>query len=255
MVLLDFICLAIDLAPRYIVIENVPGLVSKRHAHVRDHVLRMLGDGGYVVSWKVYDAVNFGAAQHRKRVIFIGSREGRVPCLTPTHHRPGYGRPAWRTLKDAIGDLTNIEHHGARYSKTRLKWWRMLKPGQDGRNLPPEAISEATRRATGGKTGYYRRLAWNQPAATLMCNPSNFLCGCCHPDEDRPLSVEEYRRIQDFPNDWKVCGNLQSQYRQLGNAVAVPLGKAIGTTIIEHLRTQWSGIYVPGCGCRTTRTK
>ena len=238
MVLVKFVYLAVTLAPQYIVVENVPGLASKRHLPVLEHVLEMLRHGGYVVSWKKYDAVNFGAAQCRKRLIVIASKNGQVPFLVPTHHRHGFGQPAWRTLHDAIGDLTGIEHHALCYAEKRLKWWRMLKPGQDGRHLPPEAISEATRKATGGKPGYYRRLAWDKPAPTLMTNPANFLCGCCHPDEDRPLSVEEYMRLQGFPDDWMLCGDLRSQYRQLGNAVPVPLGMAVGKTIIAHMHSK-----------------
>ncbi len=248
MVLVRFVYLATSLAPRYVVIENVPGLASKRHIHVLEHVLRMLRDGDYSASWKVYDAVDFGAAQRRKRVIIIASRRGRVPSVVPTHHRHRDGLSAWRTLKDAIGDMSDIEHHYARYTEKRLRFFRQLKPGQNWRHLPhPEkALSEATIAATGGKAGYYRRLAWDKPAPTLLTSPTNFLGGCCHPDEDRPLSVEEYKRLQGFPDDLTVCGDLQSQYRQLGNAVPVPLGEAIGKTIIEHRRTEWSKSPVHG---------
>ena len=42
-----------------------------------------------------------------------------------------------------------------------------------------------------------------------------------HPVEDRPLSVQEYKRIQEFPDNWKLSGNLRNQYKQIGNAVPV----------------------------------
>ena len=101
-------------------------------------------------------------------------------------------------------------------------------------------------KATGGKPGYYRRLSWERPAPTLMTNPSNFLCGCCHPDEHRPLSVEEYRRVQGFPDSWRVCGSITSQYRQIGNSVPVPLGEAVGKTILQHMHTRNSADPRPG---------
>jgi DNA (cytosine-5)-methyltransferase 1 len=50
----------------------------------------------------------------------------------------------------------------------------------------------------------------------------------CHPTELRPLSVREYARIQQFPDDWIFEGKTSDCYRQIGNAVPIPLGKAIG---------------------------
>jgi DNA (cytosine-5)-methyltransferase 1 len=56
----------------------------------------------------------------------------------------------------------------------------------------------------------------------------------CHPTEHRPLSVQEYKRIQQFPDDWIVCGRLVDQYRQIGNAVPVGLGEAVARAILAH---------------------
>ncbi len=58
----------------------------------------------------------------------------------------------------------------------------------------------------------------------------------CHPEHDRPLSVQEYRRIQMFPESWQICGNLATQYKQIGNAVPVGLGYAIGQAVQAHER-------------------
>jgi DNA (cytosine-5)-methyltransferase 1 len=57
----------------------------------------------------------------------------------------------------------------------------------------------------------------------------------CHPDADRPLSIQEYMRIQQFPDDWVVCGSLTDQYKQIGNAVPVGLGEAVGRAILAHM--------------------
>jgi DNA (cytosine-5)-methyltransferase 1 len=57
----------------------------------------------------------------------------------------------------------------------------------------------------------------------------------CHPTLDRPLSIEEYKRIQEFPDNWKLSGNLIQQYKQIGNAVPVSLGAAIGKLIADDI--------------------
>lgn len=45
----------------------------------------------------------------------------------------------------------------------------------------------------------------------------------CHPTQDRPLSIKEYARIQQFPNNWIFKGTVAAKYRQIGNAVSVKL--------------------------------
>ncbi len=237
MVLLACVALAIELNPQFIVVENVPRLVAH---HAFNRILGMFRDADYAVSYGVYNAACFGAAQKRKRLIIIASRDGRqVPPLTPTHSNcPQDGLPAWRTLRDAIGDLVDLDHHHARYSPKRLKYWRQLAAGQNWRYLrdPMQALGAATFVAAGGKSGYYRRLAWSSVAPTLLTDPANFYSGCCHPERDRPLSIEEYKRLQGFPDTWELCGNLQSRYRQVGNAVPVHLGEAVGLAILQHMR-------------------
>ena len=55
----------------------------------------------------------------------------------------------------------------------------------------------------------------------------------CHPIKDRPLSVAEYARIQQFPDDWTIIGTTSDKYKQIGNAVPTGLAKAIGQAIIS----------------------
>ena len=246
--LLSFANLATELAPKYVLIENVRGLLSDA---AFERVLAMLRESGYAVSFHLYDSAYFGAPQRRERVIVIGSRNGsRVPFLTPTHSdRPGDGLPPWKTLRDAIGDMQSVEHHYVEFPVKRLEYFRKVKPGQNWRDLSEEdqqaALSEAVREAKGGKGGFYRRLTWDKPSPTLVTMPNRPATDLCHPDEERPLSVEEYKRIQEFPDEWEVCGDLPSQYGQIGNAVPVLFGQAIGLAIREHMRTQTSDDPVP----------
>jgi DNA (cytosine-5)-methyltransferase 1 len=243
--------LAVELNPRYIVIENVRGLLAAGDGEVLDKILAMLKSGGYEVSFELYDAAYFGVPQHRDRVIIIASRDGRVPYLTPTHSdRPEDGLPPWKTLRDAIGDMNGVEHHHVQFPAQRLEYLQKLQPGQNWRDLSDEdqksALSEAVRDAEGGKTGFYRRLAWDEPCPTLISLPNMPATDLCHPEELRPLSVEEYKRIQGFPDHWQLRGDIESNYRQIANAVPVRLGEAVGRTILEHMQTHGSEDPAPG---------
>jgi len=114
----------------------------------------------------------------------------------------------------------------------------MLKEGQNWRDLPEDIQKEAMGKSyylDGGRTGFYRRLSFDKPSPTLVTHPAMPATDLCHPVEDRPLSVEEYKVIQGFPLDWKICGSILEQYKQIGNAVPIALGEAIAKTIINHM--------------------
>ena len=85
----------------------------------------------------------------------------------------------------------------------------------------------------GGKVGFYRRLSYAQPSPTVTTSPAQKATMLCHPKKDRPLSVKEYSRIQQFPEDWIFIGTTSAKYKQIGNAVPVGLGKAIGLSVIS----------------------
>ncbi len=268
-VFLTFIDLIAELRPRFAVIENVRGLLSAPLKH-RPHEMRgktysplsqdeekggallfithRLRDAGYSISFNLYNAANFGSPQQRERVIISCSRDGeKLPYLTPTHSEKGlYGLPQWRTLKEVLEGLPKDGHHFVKFPEKRLKYYRLLKSGQYWRHLPVELHQEAlgaSYHAGGGKTGFYRRLAWDKPSPTLVTHPAMPATDLAHPEEDRPLSIEEYKRIQEFPDDWIIAGSLLNQYRQVGNAVPYSLGRAIARMLLTHLKGETPIIY------------
>ena len=112
----------------------------------------------------------------------------------------------------------------------------MVPEGGNWRDLPADLIQSAMGGAYesgGGKVGFYRRLSYSQPSPTLVTSPVQKATMMCHPTKDRPLSVAEYARIQQFPPDWKLTGTLAGKYRQLGNAVPTGLAKAIGCMLVS----------------------
>ena len=80
--------------------------------------------------------------------------------------------------------------------------------------------------------GFYRRLSYNQPSPTLVTSPVQKATMMCHPTQDRPLSIREYGRIQQFPDDWLFMGTTAAKYRQIGNAVPVGIALALGKAIL-----------------------
>lgn len=238
-----FLNLIRELRPRFAVIENVRGLLSSKYEDrvggALQFVLGHLRDSGYGVTFNLYNAANFGVPQSRERVILLCARDGaRLPWLNPTHAEDGAaGLPRWRTLRDALSGLPDAPCDHAAFPEERLRFYRLLGPGQYWKHLPPALHAEALKGAItsgGGKTGFLRRLAWDRPSCTLVTSPTMPATDICHPEQHRPLSIQEYKRIQQFPDDWQVCGSLSDQYRQIGNAVPVGLGEAVGRALIAH---------------------
>ncbi|MDG2496846.1 MAG: DNA cytosine methyltransferase [Aquiluna sp.] len=259
-VFLHFIDLAMQLTPKYLVLENVRGLLSAALKHrpmnqrngahppltdeespggALKHIVERIRAHGYSVSFNLYNAANFGAPQTRERVILICSRNGKkVPYLKPTRSdNSEFGLPAWKTFEQAVGDLDSIEHSHINFPEARLRYYRMLGPGEYWKHLPAELQKEALGNSYfsgGGKTGFLRRLAWDKPSPTLVTHPAMPATDLAHPVELRPLSIQEYKRIQEFPDSWALQGPLLQQYKQVGNAVPIPLGKAVGLQLIAH---------------------
>ncbi len=220
-------------------IDNVSALADDEQAgSALDAMLEAFDALGYSLSFGILNSANYGAPQVRLRFVAIGSRvDARVALPAPTHSADGTnGLPLWRNLRDAIGDLQEDAPMHSRYGERFESYFKLIPPGGSWRSLPPhlqrEALGEKSFVAGGGKTGFFRRLSWDAPAPTLVGKANRKSSAICHPSEVRPLSVRESARVQGFPDDWTFCGNMHSNYLQIGNAVPVPLGEAIGRALI-----------------------
>ncbi len=267
-VFLKYIDLITTVRPKYAVIENVRGLMSSiLSIDIDDEIIKeypidwkntkgsslfyvkkRLEKEGYKVSFNLYNSANYGTPQIRERVVIICTKLSmKVEYLEPTHSNDElFGLPKWRTFKDAVIGLDPKKGTSIQFSEKRLQYIKMLKAGENWRNLPleiqPIAMGQSFNLG-GGKTGFFRRLAWNKPAPTVVTHPAMPATELAHPVENRPLSVEEYKRIQEFPDGWEIQGAILEQYKQIGNAVPVGLGRAIGNAIINHHKGKKVKIY------------
>lgn len=267
-VFLRYIEIVKELKPTYVVIENVRGLLSAPYPYndISESIkggalciiMDKLSEAGYTISFELYNAANFGSPQIRERVVMIGKLgKEKVSYLEPTHdEKCRFGLKPWRTLNDAFSSLdNNTTHHYIEFPEKRLKYYRMLSEGQYWKDLPPDLIKEAMGNVYllgGGRTGFYRRLSYSKPSPTLVTNPTMPATDLCHPTENRPLSVEEYACIQEFPKDWTICGPILEQYKQIGNAVPIKLGEAIAKRIIADMNHQG---FTPEYNYRYSRYK
>lgn len=257
-VMFDFLKLVNDIRPPFFVMENVRGILSAAIDHVplsersrkgdyegKGSVLALLNskfvEMGYTVTAQLVNAAHYGTPQKRERVVFIGSRDGLQVPMPVGAYGPveGLFQRRWRTLGDALAGLVDPKPEFIPFSKNRAKFLSLLKEGENWRSLPAEMQKEALGGAydsTGGRVGFFRRLSFSEPSPTVSTSPVQKSTCLCHPTELRPLSVREYARVQQFPDDWIFVGTVVDRYRQIGNAVPVGLGYVIGTTILNYLK-------------------
>jgi DNA (cytosine-5)-methyltransferase 1 len=258
----EFLRVVKEAQPEFFVMENVKGVLSAaiKHRHLKTRgpghpplkadeelgsafrlILKELRTTGYYVVFDLLNAADYGVPQTRERVVFIGSRDGR-PVAMPeqTHaHEPADGLLPWVTLRKALQGLKDPDPAYNELSPSKKRFLKLVPAGGNWRNLPVRLHAEALGGAHvswGGRGGFFRRLGWDRPAPALTTRPDSKATMLCHPTELRPLSVAEHTRLQQFPDGWVFGGGVPQQYIQVGNAVPLGLGKAIGEAIRLTMR-------------------
>lgn len=196
----------------------------------------VIADLGYQVRFAVLDSADYGAPQRRLRFVMLGARDGVPPeFIAPTH---GIPNTPFVTVRDAIGDLVDDPGPGSLYTDETRGYFDLVPEGGNWRDLPPEvaakAMGERSLKAGGGKTGFFRRLHWERQSPTITGKPNRKGSAMCHPSDSRPLSVRECARLQGFKDDWHINGSVGHQYTQIGNAVPLALGTAIGLALRQE---------------------
>jgi DNA (cytosine-5)-methyltransferase 1 len=254
-----FIRVVREAQPKFFLMENVKGMLS---AAIKHRPLNQRGPGfpkltpeeelgsafkviveqlktlNYYVVFDVLNSADYGTPQCRERILFLGSREGKnIQMPAPSHAEYAtQKRMPWNTLRGVIGRFSDPNPEGFKLTPTDAYYLSLVPEGGNWRDLPKDLQEKALGGAYhswGGRSGFYRRLDWDYPSPALPTTPDAKATMLCHPTQLRPLSIREYARIQQFPDDWKFEGSLASRYRQIGNAVPVGLGAALGRAISE----------------------
>ncbi|MDY7224514.1 DNA cytosine methyltransferase [Halalkalibacterium halodurans] len=260
--MLKFVELVTEIQPKAFLLENVRGLLS---AALKHRPLNQRGKNypplsveeqpgsainyllskvlNYDVKIQLINAADYGVPQKRERVFIVGVRKDLgIDYNFPktTHGNNELGKEPWVPVSHILNDLKGIDHKHANYSPSRLKYMKLIpKGGGNWRDLPEGVVKEAMGGAYnsgGGKVGFYRRIKYFEPCPTLLTYPAQKSTNLGHPFEDRPLSIQEYLAIQGFPLNYKVCGTMNHQYTQIGNAVPIQLARILGSSIIKQLR-------------------
>lgn len=209
-----------ELAPRWVLIENVPGLLSSNGGRDMGTVLRSLAERGYGYAYRVLDAQHFGVPQRRRRVFIVGCL-GDAAGPSEVLLEPGNCSGDDRTRPQGREEPATAAAHSPATRSRRLTFQKVVRPQTDQH---PDVWQE-------------RRVA-----ATLSgfdSGPSRTIELVIEPDGVRRLTPLEWERLQGFPDDWTAYSSGRPQadsprYAQMGNAVAVPCVEWIASRIVAY---------------------
>lgn len=229
--------------PGYVLVENVPGIVTNKDS-ILPYFLKKLEELGYKNPvYKIIDMSRYGVPQSRKRFSLIATRLENVEIHLPMADEK------ISILKDAIGenngfskinaghkDLSDFNHTTAGLSHKCL--CRLAKTTHDGGNRldwanDPELQLDCFIGKDDCFKDTYGRMWWDKPASTITTkffSISNGRFG--HPEEDRALSLREGATIQTFPKDYIFKTNsIATTAKLIGNAVPCEYARRLGETI------------------------
>lgn len=245
-------------SPQYFVLENVPAFLKSPQFGVFTEALRDGNLQDYEVDYGVLNAADYGAAQARKRVIVIGRHKDLpspglpVPTFEGAHRTVatvlkgvpagvvGIGLPEGSTVFEGRimpGPFaTRALHFGRSYTDLSKRRFAAIPPRGNRFNLPEELKTPGWRKHHNGSGDVMGRLYWDKPSVTIRTEffkpeKGRYL----HPTEDRVISHYEAALIQGFPASYKWVGSREAIARQIGNAVPIPLGAAIGRHLLAAI--------------------
>lgn len=228
------------LQPKIFLFENVKGLLTHDKGRTYKTILNTFTQSGYEIIKSVLNAWDYGCAQKRERLITIGIREDLKDKIFINFPKAHDYKPV---LRDVLQDVPESE--GVQYSEYKRNIFKLVPPGGYWRDIPEDIAKEYMKSCWnmgGGRTGILRRMSMDEPSLAVLTSPTQKQTERCHPLEPRPFTVRENARIQAFPDDWKFCGAVSSQYKQVGNAVPVNMAFDIALEIRKGLENFKCGL-------------
>lgn len=236
-----FADIAVELNPDFVVMENVPEILTGKYRSHYDEAKNVFQSKGYHVVQKVYNAAGFGVPQARTRAIVVASKYKDFELPEEMLSEQNYV-----TVRNAIGDLppvaagqicTSDALH--RCSAHRQSTIDVIKAVPHDGGSRPSGIGPKCLEKIKGFYDVYGRLAWDKPSITITQYARNPASGrFSHPEQDRGLTIREAARLQSFPDGYVWEGSLGEKFKQIGEAVPPLLALAVATQIALKLQEE-----------------
>jgi DNA (cytosine-5)-methyltransferase 1 len=210
----EYVRLLRGLRPKVFVMENVSGMVKGKMKLVFVDILRELKASGYLVSARLLNAMYFNVPQSRERMIFVGVRDdlGIEPSHPKAQSQPVTVREAFEGLGDRPAERVALTAD----SKTSRQM-KAVPPGERCR------LHHS-----------HHRLTWAASSPTVDRGGGAGAYHIWHPQEHRPITVSEVKRLGSFPDRYQMTGTINDIFERIGNSVPPLFMRAIA----RHIRAE-----------------
>lgn len=236
--------IAASISPKAIVLENVPTILGPRGREYVTKIFHIWKNAGYEVHASVLGAAEYGVPQLRRRAFIVGVRRDvgtkfvfPKPQVTPSRYK---------TVRNAIGDMPSppsdfTEHPEFRnhvrvaLSERNLERFSYVPEGGGRLDVPRHLQLPCHLNSNGHRhLDVFGRMWWDRPSGTITAMFDNFTRGRFgHPSENRNITNREGARLQSFPDDFVFWGPKKDVARQIGNAVAPLMARAIAEALLQ----------------------
>jgi DNA (cytosine-5)-methyltransferase 1 len=231
--------------PGFVVIENVPGLATKKDQTILPQFKEFLEEQGFSHAHDVINANMYGVPQNRKRYLLIATRlrekielpKGRKNMRLVVRNFLGESN-GFQCISAGHNDTTRFLHTAANLSPENLR--RMQSTPKDGGTRSswkdnPDLQINAYEGRDDIFRDVYARMFWNKPAPTITTRFNSFSNGRFgHPVENRAISLREGATLQTVPKNYIFkASNHSTIARQIGNAVPPAMATRIGRHLIS----------------------
>jgi len=249
-----------EIKPKMVMIENVPGIVTKGK-FILDEFLKRLKKLGYLVNMSVLQMADYGVPQSRRRFVLLAGKGFRVPLPKPTHSRNGDAKKKlkpWITVSEVIGNMTKpvklsfaVQNGGPEkfnwhvirdLKEISIERLKAMKEGDGRLALPKRLRPKCHKSEEAGFRNVYGRLRWNKVSPTITSGCTAPCMGRFgHPEEDRAISIREAALIQTFPATYKFKTRFMDVACDLvGNTLPYRFAYKVSKMCLTALRV-WNG--------------
>lgn len=229
--------------PGYVLVENVPGIVTNKES-VLEVFLNFLTKKGYAVAKGIVNMKDYGIPQNRRRFSLLATRLNRSLFLPKRDEKVVNledvigEKNGFKKIPDRHKDNTIFNHTTAGLSPKTLM--RLKKTAHDGGSRldwarDPELQLQCFEGKDNSFTDSYGRMWWKRPAPTITTKFFSVSNGrFAHPEEDRPISLREGATIQTFPKDYVFkTRSIAATAKLIGNAVPCEYARRLGEIVVK----------------------
>lgn len=229
--------------PGYVLIENVPGILTKSSESGLNIFLKFLKEHHYSYDYNILDASYYGVPQSRNRFILIASRVTNSVKLPQKDIKRAKvcdyigAHNGFASVPAGYHDSSLKQHTVAKLSEKNLR--RLMNTPVGCGRLSWAGDPELQNPCYIGKDNMFRdvygRIIWGKPAPTITTKFLRISNGrFAHPEENRGLSLREGAKLQTFPDGYYFHGkDIGSVAKQIGNAVPPELARRIGQALLN----------------------